>query len=71
MDWHTTAQPGNITSIRPDDGRPYYQGLLAMALSQFVHETMTFRYVLRTDRAARAPHRFGALLSKPGHHGME
>jgi predicted LPLAT superfamily acyltransferase len=28
--------------------------LLAMALSQFVHEIMTFRYVLWTDRAARA-----------------
>jgi hypothetical protein len=30
--------------------------LWAGALSQFVHETMTFRYVLRADRAAWASH---------------
>jgi hypothetical protein len=37
-----------------------------MALSQFVHETMTFRYVLRADRAARASHRLLRHLRNRG-----
>jgi hypothetical protein len=40
--------------------------LWAMALSQFVHEIMTFRYVLRADRAARASQCWVRHLRDPG-----